>query len=180
MAQNNAINNSSSTLTVATDFNVSASSIMTNPGQPAFSYYAATAQPNVSGNFNLYTVIFDGQFFDRDSNFDGTSTFTAPVSGVYCFSTTISFTGIAVNHIVAAGISNISASVNSGYFFNQLAGPIASSGSIVITGSAYYNLTASQQVQVFIFAYGGAQTVGIDGSTTPALINTTFSGFLIG
>lgn len=61
------------------------------PVQPAF--YANTnggaAQNNVTGNATNYTVQYTNERFDQNADYDGTSTFTAPVTGRYAFMGTI-------------------------------------------------------------------------------------------
>lgn len=62
-------------------------------GQPAFLAYAS-ALSNVTGDATYYTVVFANEVFDQAANFDGTSTFTAPVTGRYLISATLQVTGI--------------------------------------------------------------------------------------
>lgn len=66
---------------------------MVNTSQPAFLTYSNTGVTNVTGDGTLYTVIFDTEVYDQNSDFNlGTSTFTAPVTGRYhfCFSVLLS------------------------------------------------------------------------------------------
>jgi hypothetical protein len=56
---------------------------ITKPLQPSFLALAA-AQTDVTGNGTNYTVTFtSSEVFDRGGDFDGTSVFTAPVTGIY-------------------------------------------------------------------------------------------------
>lgn len=67
---------------------------MTNTSQPCFSAKAGT-QNNVTGDSTLYTVTFTaGTIFDQNSDFDGTSTFTSPVTGKYFLNTNVLVGGI--------------------------------------------------------------------------------------
>ena len=54
------------------------------PLQPAFLAYLETSVLNVTGDGTQYTVIYDTEVFDQNSDFNlATSTFTAPVTGRY-------------------------------------------------------------------------------------------------
>jgi len=68
------------------------------PFQPAFLAYNANNQNDVTGDGTAYTVVFDTEVFDQGSNFDGTSTFTAPITARYDISTIIYFVGVGAGH----------------------------------------------------------------------------------
>lgn len=54
--------------------------------QPSFLAYLNTSVNNVTGDATTYTIIFDTEVYDRGGNFTiGTSTFTAPITGLYQF-----------------------------------------------------------------------------------------------
>lgn len=57
---------------------------ITYPLQSSFLAYLNTGVSNVTGDGTVYTLIYDTEVFDRNSDFNlGTSTFTAPVTGLY-------------------------------------------------------------------------------------------------
>ena len=58
---------------------------ITYPLQPCFMAYNSTTRADVTGSGEVYTLIFDTERFDQNSDWDGTSTFTAPVTGKYVF-----------------------------------------------------------------------------------------------
>lgn len=49
---------------------------------------------NVTGGGTNYTTVWDSEIVDRNADFDGTSTFTAPVTGLYMFSGFIHMSGL--------------------------------------------------------------------------------------
>jgi len=49
---------------------------------------------NVTGNGALYTHTYTTEHFDMDSDFDGTSTFTAPETGKYLFCVSLRYSGV--------------------------------------------------------------------------------------
>jgi hypothetical protein len=84
--------------TVATPTNrlrVAASTgAVTMPSQPAFIAYP-NAIPNVTGNGTVYTVVWANEVYDQGSDFDGTSTFNAPVTGRYTITAMIEMTNLS-------------------------------------------------------------------------------------
>jgi len=84
--------------TVATPTNrlrVAASTgAVTMPSQPAFLAYP-NAIANVTGNGTVYTVVWANEVYDQGSDFDGTSTFNAPVTGRYTITAMIEMTNLS-------------------------------------------------------------------------------------
>ena len=66
---------------------ISANNEMTMSSQPAFVAYANT-QSNIAVATNV-DITFENERFDQNGDFDGTSTFTAPVTGRYQFNASI-------------------------------------------------------------------------------------------
>lgn len=67
---------------------------VTLPLQPMFQARIGSAQTDVTGNGTAYTVVFNTEIVDRNADFDGTSTFTAPVTGLYAFRVCLRLRGI--------------------------------------------------------------------------------------
>jgi hypothetical protein len=61
------------------------------PLQSAFLAYNSVDDTNATGAGTVFTVIFDTEIYDQNSDFDGTSTFTAPVTGRYHFNYTLRY-----------------------------------------------------------------------------------------
>jgi len=81
-----------------TTITVSANNEVTNASQPSFLAYNSVTDANVTGDGTPFTVIFDAEVFDQNANFDGTSTFTAPVTGKYRFTAVVLLGELAANH----------------------------------------------------------------------------------
>lgn len=67
-----------------------------NSEQPAFLAQAAS-QSSVTGDGTLYTIQFTTEIYDQNSDFDGTSTFTAPVTGIYHFALNLQLSGLTTS-----------------------------------------------------------------------------------
>jgi hypothetical protein len=67
---------------------------ITKPLQPAFLATVTSQISNVTGDGTLYVLVWDAEVFDQGSNFDGTSTFTAPIAGRYLFEVCVGVGGI--------------------------------------------------------------------------------------
>lgn len=142
------------------------------PLQPAFLAVAAT-QSNATGDGTSYTMQFTTEVFDQNSDFDGTSTFTAPVTGRYKLQSTCTYTGIgAANTNVNAVTINTS---NRGYGSNI--------GNLTVIKDAAFNvyaatvstladMDAADTCTILAQAGGGTKTVGFQATSS------TFSGAL--
>jgi len=69
---------------VAESMKIDSAGHITKPLQPAFLARVASSQVNLTINTDT-TIVFGTEVFDQNSDFDGTSTFTAPVTGKYQF-----------------------------------------------------------------------------------------------
>jgi hypothetical protein len=85
-------------LVTSTTALIDSSNRMTNSAQPAFLAYNNTTRSDVTGDNTSYTLIFEQEMYDRASNFDGTSTFTAPVTGRYSFTVRVTLSGLLNTH----------------------------------------------------------------------------------
>lgn len=65
----------------------------------AFNAYASSTQNNVTGNGTTYTVIFDTQSGTTSPDFNtSTGVFTAPITGFYQFSASVTMLGVDTNN----------------------------------------------------------------------------------
>jgi len=67
------------------------------PLQPSFLAQSAVVN-NVTGDNTAYTMTFTSEIFDNNSDFDGTSTFTAPVTGRYQLNIVMFMKGLTASH----------------------------------------------------------------------------------
>lgn len=139
-------------------------------GQPAF-LATANAQTDVTGDGTTYTLIYANEIFDQGSDFDGTSTFTAPVTGRYHFDSVTEVGGLVVAN-TAGGV--IFAASNRSISTSGLSwGVVQNAGNTVrCAASALIDMDVADTCKVTVAVTGGAKVADI-GAT-----NTIFSGSL--
>jgi len=141
------------------------------PGQPCFSAYSNTAVTNQTGDGTAYTIVFGTELFDQGSNFDGTSTFTAPVTGRYHFSIAV----LSQNNLVTHNPNMRLVTTANTFTFGNFGGSFA--GNFVLTGSVYAPMTAGDTAIVQCLTSNGTKTVGVYGAAGDP--RTIFSGQLV-
>jgi hypothetical protein len=74
----------------ATAISISANEEVTMPLQPCFLAYNNTTRDNITGAGTVYTIPFNVEVFDQNSDYNLTTyTFTAPVTGKYSFDVSV-------------------------------------------------------------------------------------------
>lgn len=151
---------------------------ITKAQQPAFSAYMSGQQLNIAKDTPV-TIIFNGEIFDIGGNFNtGTYTFTAPVTGKYVLTATVSM----INFDATA--SNYSLIINTS---NRNYGTVKDIGEFGSSPSRWYiTATAVADMDLGDTAYisvrqddGVGGTVDIDDGTITAP-QSYFQGYLLG
>src|SRR5574338_44990 len=142
------------------------------PLQPCFLATNSTPRSNVTGDGTNYTLIFDTERFDQNSDWDGTSTFTAPVTGRYYFGATALFQQV-ISTMTSVMLIVTS---NKTYVFGNYPGLIAA-GNFPISASIIADLDAADTAQFQVIVGGGTKVVDISGDATD--IRTWLSGYLV-
>lgn len=171
-----------STTTIAAGVTVSATdknkqSWLQSPTQPAFLATKSSSVSNLTGAGALVTVTFTNVVKDQNSNYNGTDTFTAPVAGMYYFTTSIYTTGMlsGVNSVLVQFGGTQASGI--GMPFSAFA-PASSTAAACFNLSAFVSLAAGDTVTVTFKLSGGAgNTIGVSGAA--GSINTNFAGFLV-
>jgi hypothetical protein len=154
---------------------IDANGLITKPLQCGFEAQANGTLSNVTGNGTAYTVVFGNEIYDRNSDFDGTSTFTAPVTGIYDLGVglgisgmTSSSTGIQIYFLIN-GSDRKYVHLETGSFVND--------SSLTLVTNRQVSLTAGDTVVVIFYVVGeGSDVVDLSGAADEA---TFFSGRLI-
>lgn len=160
----------------ANSTNFSQAGVTTNPKQPCFLAVLGAAQFNVTGDGTVYQIPFDTIIFDQASNFTtgAAAKFTAPVTGKYFFSTTVSF----LPNATSGGqydLNLVAPSATLDFRFNA---PVATLSSVIgFSNSGILSMTAGDTLIVNAIVSGGAKTTDIVASTSPLF--TYISGYLV-
>lgn len=142
-----------------------------------FSANLSAPQSNVTGDGTLYTVVCDNVLVNTGSAYNNTTgVFTAPVTGTYQFSATLTLLnigalhGVAFFYVVNGSFGNVI-----GWNGNPFA--VADSGQVTLNGSVSVHLTSGQTAAMKILVSGSTKTVQVYGVSGN---ETYFSGYLVG
>ena len=162
------------TVTALTEF-VQRLMSKSNPLKPAFLYYSASRQVNGTGDGTTLTGVFGTKVYDHHGDFDGVSTFTAPVTGVYLLTTMLTCRNIAAAHTQATFMV---ATSNRSYCVFRSHGDIleASSGDELINagGGVLADMDAGDTATATLTVTGSTRVVDINLG-----IDSHFSGVLM-
>jgi hypothetical protein len=153
---------------------IDSNGIMTLPLQSAFLANLQTDDNNVTGNGGLATITFSTEIEDRNSDFNGTTTYTCPTTAMVQINTSVFLKGItssATNYGIRIVTSNRSYRSNRFDAIQDNGGQIASSASMACDMDAADTCTIGATV-----GGEGSDVVDVAGST----ISTFFSGWLLG
>lgn len=177
-----AIQSGTGNIVYNTGLTIDSSGRLKNAVQPCFLASNTNDQNNVTGDNTNYTVQFTNEIFDQNSNYDGMSTFTAPVAGRYLFNCTLYCSNLLANNSQTCRM----AIVAGGTTYTLCAGnlfviALASGGIICISGTVVVNLAASGTATVAIRMNGAGATKNINllGSTSIGSVCPLFSGYQI-
>ena len=156
----------------STGIAISSAGEVTMAAQPAFHAYSSAAQNNVTGSGTQATFVFGTEIFDQNADYDGTSTFTAPVSGRYYLAFSIRVEAGADASFFQSNI------VTSNTNFNITIDPRGSdlSGSVRLGWSGFFNMDATDTAVIKVTVNGLA---GDTSDFTNGDDSTWFCGFLV-
>jgi hypothetical protein len=145
------------------------------PLQPAFFAWLSSGVADVTGDTTAYTIIYDTEVFDQNSDFDlSTSIFTAPVTGKYQFDGQLSYT---VDTSVPTSGSWTILTSNLTIRFCRLLGATDISQTTSRSGSVICDLDAADTAKLVFQLNGSTKAVDMVAASSGAP-NNHFSGFL--
>ena len=155
--------------------NIATTGEVTLPLQCAFSAYLAADKLNVTGNGTIYTIPFDTELFDRNSDFNtGTGVFVAPVTGIYHLSTSVRFKSGSNKQTGYCFIYN---STTASYIASQLrAFSVVSNNDMSVNIATNLSLTAGDSIEAGCQVNGSASD---DADILSTSSFTYFCGYLV-
>lgn len=157
-----------------TTINVTANNEVTNPSQPAFVATLGSSLLNVTGDDTVYTIVFDTEVKDQGADFNGTTTFTAPVTGLYSFAASVMILGMSAAHGYCV-VSIVTSNRTFRNYIGSAAMNIFDPWTLLLSVTA--DMDAGDTAMVTVAVGTGTKVVDISGNaTTPG---THFSGYLV-
>ena len=145
--------------------NIDTDGIITTPLQPAVLAYVSGTVSNVSGDGTTYTVVFNGEISDRNSDFNSTTgLFTAPKTGLYRVSFMARMVGITSGETdlaVQFVASNRTIQWNQALYTNS-----DSAGAYSPSVTSIVDMDAADTLSVTITASGGTKVVDLQGNAS--------------
>ena len=157
-----------------TALTIDSTGAVTKPLQPAFFAYSASGQSNLAVT-TAVTIIFDTEKFDNNADFNTTNyTFTAPVTGRYCFSVSLRKDNI---DSAASYYQTIIYTSNTEYY-RDLFDPGQMNGDLTYwqqQGTLLVDMDASDTCIIKYYQSGGTQQTDISGGDG----QSSFQGWLV-
>ena len=156
---------------LSTKLKIDSIGAITAPLQPAFSVVPASDQDDATGNGTLATVVFGTEIFDKNADF-ASNTFTAPVTGSYFLSASVTIHDVDANF--TTGRLRITTS-NRAYMYEfDPAENISGAGVGSYSATVLADMDAADTAHVTIILYDSTKTVDIQVN------GTFFQGYLMG
>lgn len=145
----------------------------TMPLQPAFLAYNSVNETSVTGDNTIYTITFDSKLYDRGNNF-AANTFTAPVTGVYCFGALVVLLNISPANISGGLILQTTSAQYVPQTCNY-ANLVNGAGDLTVQFALNTLMNAGDTAVVQVQVGGGAKNIDVVGTAN----KTVFFGYLI-
>lgn len=148
---------------------------------PCFFAYANANVTNVTGDGTTYTAVFNTEMFDLANNFDGTSTFTAPITGKYIFAVNISLSNLSASHTITFSSLVLAGSASVSQEFNNVSAANCRDASNNFTYSGIIGpitMVANDTAKIQLTVSNGTKTVTFTGAALTSR-QSFFAGFLV-
>ncbi|MFI0477770.1 MAG: beta strand repeat-containing protein [Candidatus Rhabdochlamydia sp.] len=147
------------------------------PLQSSFLAILTSSVNDQTGDSTTYTIVYNSEIYDQNNDFDGTSTYTAPITARLLFTASVLFGGLGVANTSMA--FNCVTSNRTYALFSCNPGVCMNSGNqLQLNGSTIADMDAGDTATIAVFVTGGTKVVDIvsGGATSP---RTTFGGNIL-
>ena len=120
---------------------------ITKPNQPLVVAYNSAVDSNVTGDGSTFTIIFDTEVTDQNADFDGTSTFTAPVTGHYVIFGSVEFSQIETDADVVS-IAAVASNRRGFLHYHNYGSNTAAESKAVIGGGKIFDMDAADTLTI--------------------------------
>ena len=157
-----------------TAITISADEEVTMTKQPAFLATKSSVSSNVTGDGTAYTVTFTNEVFDQNGDYNGSTTFTAPVAGRYRFTANVSIYGYTSANVTSGRLDIVTSNRTYRRTTEQPGG-----NDYTYHGDVLVDMDAADTATVQLTMGGDASdVVDVDGQSTGAS-TTYFCGELV-
>ena len=146
---------------------------------PSFMYVSNADQTNVTGDGTAYAVTFANKIYDTTNSFDGTSTFTAPLTGTYRFWVNITLTGLTTSMTNNPCYFTVGATTYQPYQFSCAPSQFTAGGIYILNAGVIVPMTATNTITFTIRFIGGTKVVSVLGATAAGYRTPVFAGYMI-
>lgn len=151
--------------------------IIQNPTQPGFFARLTADVTSVTGDGTQYSVLWNNATTDKGSNFNAsTGVFTAPVAGLYMFTSCITISGILSSHTAGVFRFVSSAAQYRGFNLNPFAAN--SSGNLSINISCTVRMIVNETMQSQLIVSNGTKVINVLWGSSSS-VQSFFSGALL-
>lgn len=154
------------------------SGVILKPLQPAICVGLDASTSNITGDGTVVTVTWDDEQVDRNNDFNGSTTFTAPITGKYFFSANLRLSTITGSH----DYGYIEFTATSGSYRASLINPyVANVGNVNnLKIEVVIPMTASDTLVVKTMVSGSTKSVNSYGNAASSgRISNYLTGYLI-
>lgn len=129
------------------------------PSRTSFSAYISADQANATGDGTAFTIPFNLAFWNQGANLSNVGVYTAPVTGKYFFNFGVALGGLGAGHTSGAVTLLTTARTYTSDLSNYFAASVA--GSLVVSGSFFADMTATDTARLIITVSGSTKTVAV-------------------
>ena len=145
---------------------------------PSFMAVQNADQTNVTGDGSAYVPQYTNVIYDITGSFNGSTTFTAPLSGKYLFDFTFQFTGVTAA-MTLGYIQLITTAATYNIFYSNPANLRGNNNVFSYSTCILCNMTATDTASLSMAFLNGTKVATLQGATISGVRAPMFAGYMI-